>query len=187
MLVVDFPDNRLQQVLEGHKAVHAPELVDHQTHVDPRHPHPQQKIGAQHRCGDIQRVPAQAMQDRFLPGDRGRRGRRILGRREQEDDVLDVDDAHGVIEGFPIDRHPGQFAPGEAPHHLVERQRDLQGDDIGPGGHHIPDPQGLERLRLIYEIDGLLFRGRRLRAGVRLPAVSKPSHPRRGGGAGSGV
>ncbi len=42
---------------------------------------------------------------------------------------------------------------GELGHHVLEGRRDFDSHDIGAGGHHLADAQGLEGLGLIDDVD----------------------------------
>ena len=66
MLVINVADDRLDQVFQGHQAVGAAELVDHQSHVGAGGLHLQQQIGGAHGGWHIERVPADPVEKGFV-------------------------------------------------------------------------------------------------------------------------
>src|SRR3546814_13179372 len=62
VLVLDLPDDLLDQVLDRHQAVDAAEFVDNQGHVDARQAHLQQQIEHPHRWRHHQDAPHQVDQ-----------------------------------------------------------------------------------------------------------------------------
>ncbi len=175
VLVVDLADHRLDQVFHRDQAVGAAELVDDQGHVDTAGAHAEQEVGGLHRSGHVQRVTAQLVQHQIAR----RRPFGLVG--EQAEDVLDVDDADGIVEGLAIDRHPRVLGLGELRHHHFEWGRELDRDDVGARGHDVGDPQGLEGLGLVDDVDGAgrgwgFGRPRGLAAG-QLPAHTPKKRP----------
>jgi hypothetical protein len=104
--------------------------------------------------------------------------------RQQLEHVLDVDHADRVVEGLAIDRHPRMLGLDELGDQGLERGGDLDGDDVGPRRHHVGDPQGLEGLGLVDDVDGAAgaVRGRKARpATSRFACASCEGRPERPG------
>ena len=76
----------------------------------------------------------------------------VLG--EQLEDVLDVDQPHRFVERLLVDRHPRMLGLDEARDDLGEAAALLDGDDIGPGRHHVVDAKLLELPRMVDELAG---------------------------------
>ena len=148
VLVVDFADDRLDHVLERHQAVDAAELVDHHGHVNAGGAHRQKQVGREHGGRYVERLALHSRQGRGL-------GRRTLaGGGEQLEQVLQVRDAHRIVQSLAIDRQAGVFAIDEGGDHRREARRQLDGDDIRPRRHHVLDGEALEGAGLIHEIGG---------------------------------
>ncbi len=81
--------------------------------------HPQHQVGCGHGRGHIKQFAANTMQDRLGPVRRGAAG----FRREQLEDVLDMDDADRIIEPVPINGQARMFAFDTDAHHISQGAR----------------------------------------------------------------
>ncbi len=139
VLVVDVADHGLHQVLHGRQAVGAAELVDDQGHVGALGLHAQQQVSRAHGARHIERVAAAAS-----AGSGSSRPRAAGPRRGQQlEDVLDVDDADGIVAASPlIDRHPADARPRPTSvDHLGEGRGELHRHDVHARRHHVARPR----------------------------------------------
>jgi hypothetical protein len=125
VLVFDLADDFLDDILDGHEAVDAAELVDHQGHVDTRQPHLQQQIERAHRRRNEQHLAQDGLEiERPVPDEAG-------------EHVLYVDHAHDIIERLAVDRQPRVTLRAHDPNELRELDIHRHGRNIGARHHHV--------------------------------------------------
>ena len=95
VFVLDFADDLLDQVLDGDQTVNAAEFIDHQSHMRAFGPHFQQQLQHLHERGDEQNLALDLGKGKVpVPSAPGQ-------------NVLDMDHARRIVEGFAVNRQPG--------------------------------------------------------------------------------
>ena len=130
MLVPDFADDGLHQILDGGEAVDASEFVDHQRQMRAGRAHLDEKIDHRHRRGNEEDFAHQTGKVGRLP---------VLGQSPVIEEIADMDHADRVVEGLAVDRQPGVSGPAHDLDDLGERRLLLDGNDVGMGHHDIVD------------------------------------------------
>ena len=154
VLVVDLADDLFDDVLDRDQAVGAAIFVDHQRQMDARGLHLRQQVdrphrrrheqqfaddvGVRQRQRQIDRAQIETGGERLLaPGLAGVRHARPCGHERQE--IADVDDAFGIVEGFVVDHQARMRRTFEQAHQFAERNVALDRDDVGAMDHHVGD------------------------------------------------
>ena len=94
MLVLNFTDNFLYKVLDGDDAVHAAIFIHHHGHVHVGQAHLQQQVEHPHGRGGEQNFTHNLFEAEPTPG---------LSTPGQN--ILDMNHATNIIQGFAINRH----------------------------------------------------------------------------------
>ena len=124
MLVPDVAHQFLHHVLHGEQALGAAVLVHHNGHVG---------LGALELAHQVVNFGAGGhMEHRVNEG--GQLGAPVVAGGKQ---VLLVDDAHHVVQGLMVHRHPGVPLLGKQGGGLLHGGGVLQGHDIHPGGENV--------------------------------------------------
>ena len=154
MLVVDLADDLFDDVLDRDQPVGAAIFVHHQRQVNARGLHLRQQIDRPHRRRHEQQFANDVgVGQRHREVDRaqiepGRQGLLPLGlagvgdaraRGHVGQQVADVNDAFGIVEGFVVDHQTRMRRAFEQAHQFAERNVALDRDDIGAMNHHVGD------------------------------------------------
>ena len=148
MFVVDLADDLFDNVLDRHQAVGAAIFVHHQGEMDPRGLHLRQQIDRPHRGRrveqfaddvgvlkrqrEIDRAQVETRRKRLLAFDADRRHPRLRGHERQE--IADMDDPLGIIEGLVIDDEARMRRALEQAHQFAERNIALAPQRCRRGG-----------------------------------------------------
>ena len=165
MLVINLANHSLDQIFERDQTICAAKFVNHQGHMDPRGLHFQHQGCGAHGGWHIQDLAAQAVQDRLAC----LRPLGLIGQKLEH--VLNVNHANRIIQRVAIDRHARMACLDKGFQHLIKLGGYIDRDNISAGGHDIIDPQGLEGLGLINNIDRPRRQGRHWRHGQALAAA----------------
>ena len=68
-----------------------------------------------------------------------------------EEDVLRVDETDDMVHVAPVDRIAGVHVLPDGPEDLLPREFEVQGDDPGPGHHHLADG-GMGELEDVFDV-----------------------------------
>ena len=154
VLVVDFADDLLDDVLDRHQAVGAAIFVDHERQMDARRLHLRQQVDRRHRRRHVEQLAGDvgfAQRQRQIDGAQVETGRRRffafrLGRQlgarphsHEREQVADMNDAFGIVEVFVVDDETGMRRALEHVDQLAERNIALDRDDVGAMDHDIGD------------------------------------------------
>ena len=130
VLVLDLADDLLDQILDGDEAVDAAELVDDEDEMLARQAHLQQQVEDAHGgCHeeDLAQIRLQIEGRVFDAGTAG-------PRRQQ---ILDVDEADDIVEGFAIDRQARMAMGAELAQQVFIADVLGHGGDVGARNHDI--------------------------------------------------
>ena len=150
MLVADLADDGLDDVLDGHETVGATVFVDDQRHLDVGGLHLLQQVGSRHggrheqqradEAGGFERHRQVGAAE--IDGPVGRQvvgaGRRTVTG-DVADQILDVDHADGIVQRLAVDRHARMAGILEGAQQIDERDRHLDGGDVGARHHDVGD------------------------------------------------
>jgi hypothetical protein len=144
------PTMGLDDVLHRDQSVGTAILVDDERDLDPRRLHLGEQVGGRHRrrheqdradqigrrqrqvevdAADVEPGRALVVAADLRPGD------------DVRHQVLDVDHADRIVEGLAVDRHARMAGGLEGADEVGQRNRDVDGIDVGPRHHDIVDPR----------------------------------------------
>src|SRR5262249_49355882 len=128
VLVANLPDDDLENVLEGHDAAHATELVDDHRHVLTASAHLAEHAGNALYLGDeVDRTASEVLE----------LGRGELAVLEDAKKVLHVKETDDVVDLLAVNRIARVPLARHVAQNLRERRRQLDGGDPGPGDHDV--------------------------------------------------
>ena len=152
VLVVDLADDLFDDVLDRHQAVGAAIFIHHQRQMNARGLHLRQQIDRAHRWRHEKQFPNDVgLRQRQREIDRTQietGGQRLLAlglsciryarlRGHERQEIANVDDAFGIVEGFVVDDQARMRRAFEQAHQFAERNVALDRDDIGAMHHHV--------------------------------------------------
>ncbi len=152
VLVIYFADDLFDDVLDRHQPVGAAIFVDHQRQVNARGLHLRQEIDRPHRRRHEQQLAddvgvgkrqREVNHAQIKPGGNRLLAPRLAGirharaRRHERQEVADMNDAFGIVEGFVVNHQPRMRRTFEHAHQFAEPDVALDRDDVGAVDHHV--------------------------------------------------